>query len=133
MKRFSALVLVLALSGHGSLPSAAAQTSAATIKVDYVETGLTDRRTFGTNHLFWVDNDRALANGALAQRLRGLGVGMLRFPGGEAADNYDWRQTPLTIRRSSRASRQRPARRLRTNYQEFLTFSQAVGATPNSS
>ena len=131
MQRLSALFLVLAVSAAPHAPSLAAPTATARIKVEYTQTGLTDRRTFGTNVLYWIDDDRSLASGALAERLRTMGVGMLRFPGGEAADNYDWRTNSVDYPAIYPGQPSADSPNLRTNSAEFLTLSGAVGATAN--
>lgn len=51
---------------------------------------LHDKSRFGTNILFWVDTKSDWNKWRLSETLSDLGVAVLRFPGGEAADNYDW-------------------------------------------
>lgn len=50
---------------------------------------------FGVNVAFWIDDEAAQKNGRIAAELKNLPVGMLRFPGGAAADNYYWQTNTL--------------------------------------
>jgi hypothetical protein len=50
---------------------------------------------FGVNVLFWIDGDAALKNGRIVAELKNLPVGVLRFPGGTAAENYYWQTNTL--------------------------------------
>jgi len=46
---------------------------------------------FGVNALFMVEDDAALADEGLARCLREMPCRLIRYPGGEMADNYHWR------------------------------------------
>jgi len=48
-----------------------------------------EETSFGVNVIYTVD-DAGVWQSGLAQKLRQLGIGSLRFPGGEVADSYDW-------------------------------------------
>ncbi len=79
---------------------------------------------FGCNTLFMIDNDDALARPELAERLRQLPCRLLRFPGGDVADNYHWRTRTLDDphwwpRKSGPTT---------TDTDEFLAFRDRVGA-----
>lgn len=54
-----------------------------------------DPRFFGVNTLFWIEDDDARADGRITAALRDLPCGLMRFPGGEVADNFHWRTTAL--------------------------------------
>lgn len=82
---------------------------------------------WGTNFLFWIDNDAAVASGEAVERLKELSIGLLRFPGGTVAQNYDWRTNTLI----------NPARwpqngdgAVATDTDEFIAVCREVGAEP---
>jgi hypothetical protein len=76
---------------------------------------------FGTNLLYWVDDDQALADGSVLTALRGAQVGMLRFPGGTVANNYDWATNQLEDPTVFPHSPDPEADAVsRTDYREFL-------------
>lgn len=53
------------------------------------------RAFLGTNNLYWIDDKKAWADPAFVEALRTMGIRALRFPGGEVADNYDWKRNRL--------------------------------------
>lgn len=95
--------------------------------------GKVDERIFGTNILYWVENDAELKDGKIRAELAGAGVKMLRFPGGAVANNYDWKTNSLddpTIFPRSPDPVNDPIKR--TNYTELLDFMSGVpGAEAN--
>ena len=50
---------------------------------------------WGTNFLFWIEDDASLSDGKILNELKGLNCSVLRFPGGTAADNYHWKSNTL--------------------------------------
>jgi len=54
-----------------------------------------DPRFFGCNMLFMWDDGAALADGRIAKCLREMPCRLLRFPGGDVADNYLWKTHTL--------------------------------------
>src|SRR5690606_15831801 len=50
---------------------------------------------WGTNLLYWVDDDAALANGEIAGGLKEVNMKLLRYPGGTVADNFHWATNTL--------------------------------------
>lgn len=50
---------------------------------------------FGVNALFWIENDASRADGRLGNLLRDMRCPLMRFPGGEVADNYHWASNRL--------------------------------------
>lgn len=54
-----------------------------------------DPRFFGVNALFWIEDDASRADGKITAALKGMPCGLMRFPGGEVADNFHWRSNTL--------------------------------------
>ena len=81
---------------------------------------------FGANTLFMVDDDASLADGKIAERLRGVPIRLLRYPGGDMADNYHWKTHSLDDPKWW-PKRQGPDT---TDTDEFMTFCRKVGAEP---
>lgn len=50
---------------------------------------------FGVNTLFWIEDDASLKDGKVARLLRDMPCHLMRFPGGEVADNYHWKAKKL--------------------------------------
>ena len=50
---------------------------------------------FGVNTLYWLQDDRTRNNEDLMKYLRDLKLEIMRYPGGEVADNFDWRTNTL--------------------------------------
>ena len=50
---------------------------------------------FGANVLFWIDDDAGLKDGKIVKALKNLPAGLLRYPGGSAADNFHWENHTL--------------------------------------
>ncbi|NOY79483.1 MAG: hypothetical protein GXP31_00620 [Kiritimatiellaeota bacterium] len=79
---------------------------------------------FGANFLFMVDTDAALADGRVAEALRGIPCRLLRFPGGDVADNYHWKTHTLDNPKWW-PTKQGPDT---TDTDEFMAFRRKVGA-----
>ncbi|MCC6354672.1 MAG: hypothetical protein IT577_12355 [Verrucomicrobiae bacterium] len=54
-----------------------------------------DPRFFGINALFWIEDDASRSDGKITAALKGMPCGLMRFPGGEVADNFHWRSNAL--------------------------------------
>ena len=81
---------------------------------------------FGANVLFMVDDDASLADGKIAERLCEVPIRLLRYPGGDMADNYHWKTHSLDDPKWW-PKRQGPDT---TDTDEFMTFCRKVGAEP---
>ena len=79
--------------GAGQGIQAASAATAAAVTVDTAHTlGTLPATAVGMNAAIW---DYALGNSATAQRMADARVGIMRFPGGAAADNYHWQSNTL--------------------------------------
>jgi hypothetical protein len=58
-----------------------------------------DPRFFGAGIMYWNEDDKALANGAIATKLDAMNCRLLRFPGGTESDNYLWNTHLLADKR----------------------------------
>ncbi|MFT4094183.1 MAG: hypothetical protein QM640_11135 [Niabella sp.] len=50
---------------------------------------------WGTNFLYWIDDDASLDRGTLVSRIKEGGIRLLRYPGGTVADNFHWKSSTL--------------------------------------
>ncbi|MBT3381991.1 MAG: hypothetical protein HN742_26315 [Lentisphaerae bacterium] len=85
-----------------------------------------NRLFFGSNTLFMIDDDEALADGSIARHLSKMPCTLLRFPGGDVADNYLWKTHSLDNRKwwpSKQGSHT-------TDTDEFMALCRQVGAEP---
>ncbi|WP_153042743.1 hypothetical protein [Rufibacter ruber] len=82
---------------------------------------------WGTNFLYWVDDDAALADGKIVQRLKDVNMKVLRYPGGTVADNFHW-QTATLDNTNMFPYESGPAE---TDFDEFMAQCKKVGATPS--
>ncbi len=81
---------------------------------------------WGSNFLYWKEDDASLANDKLAKLLKDMPCNVLRYPGGTIADNFHWKTAKLDNSyiypyESSEAE---------SNFDEFMTFCKKVGAEP---
>ena len=81
---------------------------------------------WGTNFLFWVEDDEALADGSIEQSLRELPCRILRYPGGTVADNFHW-ETNMLDNPACFPFEQGEAE---SDFEEFMAFCGRVGAEP---
>ncbi|MCX6896871.1 MAG: hypothetical protein NTZ16_15560, partial [Verrucomicrobia bacterium] len=81
---------------------------------------------FGVNTLFWIEDDAALRDGKLARLLHDLPCRLMRFPGGEVADNYHWQTRKLDNFHDFPAS-EGPDK---LDCDKFMTLCRQVGAEP---
>lgn len=81
---------------------------------------------WGTNFLFWVEDDAALADGLIEQALKDLPCRILRFPGGTVADNYHWKTNLLHNSNLFPYEEGDP----QSDFDEFIAFCRRTGAEP---
>lgn len=82
---------------------------------------------FGTNNLYWIDDNRAWGNEQFIMQLKSLGIQSLRFPGGEVADNYDWETNRLERHdRFPYEAKTELERKYRIDYKNFLKNARAA-------
>jgi len=83
-----------------------------------------DRKFFGVNSLFWITDDQARADGKIEKYLREMRCGLIRFPGGEVADNFHWKTNLLDDKRSF--PYQEGASQL--DFDEFIEWNRRIGS-----
>jgi len=79
---------------------------------------------WGTNFLFWIENDAALLDNKIENSLKNLPCTVLRYPGGTVADNFHWKINTLGniyIYPYQQGTAQ-------TDFDEFMAFCSRVGA-----
>ena len=81
---------------------------------------------WGTNFLFWIEDDAALADGSIVKSLKELPCTMLRYPGGTVADNFHWRTNTL----DNTAMFPYEEGGTESDFDEFMAFCGRVGAEP---
>ncbi len=81
---------------------------------------------FGVNSLFWIETDQAVADGKIAKQLRAMPCTLLRYPAGEAADNYHWKTHTLNNKKRW-PSRDTPDN---MDTDEFMAWRSQIGAEP---
>jgi hypothetical protein len=81
---------------------------------------------WGTNFLFWIEDDAALADGKIETSMKNLPVTSLRYPGGTVADNFHWKTNML----SNRFRFPFEEGDAESDFDEFMAFCQRVGAEP---
>jgi hypothetical protein len=81
---------------------------------------------FGSNMLFMIDDDAALADGKIARYLREAPIRLIRYPGGDVADNYHWKTGTLDDPHHF-PYRAGPTT---TDTDEFMAFCRQAGAQP---
>lgn len=81
---------------------------------------------FGSNILFMIDDNAALADGKIARSLRQIPIRLIRYPGGDVADNYHWKTGTLDDMHHF-PNRAGPET---TDTDEFMTFCRQAGAEP---
>ncbi|OPZ22964.1 MAG: Intracellular exo-alpha-(1-_5)-L-arabinofuranosidase [candidate division BRC1 bacterium ADurb.BinA364] len=81
---------------------------------------------FGANALFMVEDDQARADPKLERLLREMPIKLLRYPGGEMADNFHWK-TNLLNDNTKFPFREGPDT---TDTDEFMAWSRSLGAEP---
>jgi hypothetical protein len=81
---------------------------------------------WGSNFLYWIEDDASLADGKLAQLLKENNCPVLRYPGGTVADNFHWKtatlDNPFMFPYESGEAE--------SDFEEFMAFCRKVGAEP---
>ncbi len=81
---------------------------------------------WGTNFLYWIEDDEALADGKIEKALKEMPCTVLRYPGGTVADNFHWKTASLdNVNMFPYESG--PAE---SDFDEFMAFCARVGAEP---
>ena len=81
---------------------------------------------WGTNFLYWIEDDASLADGKLARLLRENNCPVLRYPGGTVADNFHWKTATL----DNELLFPYESGEAESNFEEFMAFCREVGAAP---
>ena len=81
---------------------------------------------FGVNSLFWITNDSARADGRISAALKAMPCRLIRFPGGEVADNYHWRTNRLD---DTKAYPFKDGPEM-LGFDEFIAWTRDIGAEP---
>lgn len=81
---------------------------------------------WGTNFLYWIEDDASLADGKLARLLKENNCPVLRYPGGTVADNFHWKTATLdnTYMFPYESGEEE------SDFEEFMSFCAEVGAEP---
>lgn len=97
-----------------------------TVKVTEHRLSSVSKQFWGTNFLFWIEDDRSLSGGEIEKSLKALPCGVLRYPGGTVADNFHW-QTNLLDNSFMFPFEDGQDQ---SDFDEFMTFCSRVGAEP---
>ncbi len=124
MKRVILALVMLAMALDGCRVQAEPSVD---VKVNSKEVLAPVSRLFwGTNFLFWVEDDEALADGKIEQSMKDLPVRILRYPGGTVADNFHWK-TNMLDNRNMFPYEEGPEQ---SDFDEFMAFCGRVHAEP---
>ncbi len=81
---------------------------------------------WGSNFLYWIEDDKSLANDKLAYLLKEMPCAILRYPGGTVADNFHWKTATLdNVNMFPFESGESES-----NFEEFMAFCKKAGAEP---
>lgn len=86
----------------------------------------------GTNTLYWHENQQAMQSKDYTNHLKNMGVSLLRFPAGEAADDYDWRSAKSNVPFTANITACDPEVSIDqvTQFDQYMTWVKQLGATP---
>ena len=84
----------------------------------------------GTNALYWVETDQRRAQPEYLDNLKKLKIQTMRFPGGEVADNYDWRTNTLNDPKRWPTSKSPDDAKKRMDFDEFMQLQKALSSEP---
>ena len=125
MKRlFSFFLVVLSFLLAGSM-SSAEECPEIVIAPDEPIAGVSDL-FWGTNFLFWIEDDASLSDGKIEAAMKDLPIRLLRYPGGTVADNFHWK-TNLLDNHFMFPYEEGPDE---SDFDEFMSFCSKVGAEP---
>lgn len=82
---------------------------------------------WGTNILFWIDDDSSLADGNIASKIKNAGIKLLRYPGGTVADNFHWETNTLDNVNMFPYEDGKS----KTDFDEFIRLCRTTGAAPS--
>ena len=85
-----------------------------------------DPRYWGTNFLFWIEDDQAIADGQIAAALEKIPRKVLRYPGGTVADNFHWETNML----DNHCMFPYEEGETESDFDEFMSFCNKIGAEP---
>ena len=81
---------------------------------------------FGVNALFWIEDDAARADGKIEKYLKEMPCRIMRYPGGEVADNFHWKNNLLdSIKDFPQEEGQGEL-----EFDEFMKWCREIGAEP---
>jgi len=120
------LFVALGGGGAGALHRVAAQSPDATITIDATRPGMVIRRDlWGTNLVQNAPAADTVENPTFVDASRQIGVSLIRWPGGNNADAYDWKRDEII----------KPGRRVhnadRVDIARMIQFTRDIGAEPD--
>lgn len=83
---------------------------------------------FGVNSLYWIDDDKSRNDIKLIKNLKSLNISVIRYPGGEIADNFNWKLNILNDNNSFPYSKSIYDSQNRMNFDEFIIWKNSLGA-----
>jgi hypothetical protein len=102
-----------------------AQTAKATVDINKSLAPIS-KDFWGSNFLYWIEDDASLTNDKLAGLLKEMPCTILRYPGGTVADNFHWKTATLdNVNMFPYESGE-----AESSFEEFMTFCKKVGAEP---
>jgi hypothetical protein len=89
-------------------------------------TGIVNPLFWGTNFLYWIEDDAALVDNKIENSLKNMPCTILRYPGGTVADNFHWKTN--TLENTNRFPYESGA--AESDFDEFMAFCARVNAEP---
>jgi hypothetical protein len=89
-------------------------------------TGKINPLFWGTNFLFWVEDDASLLDKRIETSLKNMPCTILRYPGGTVADNFHWKSNML----GNKYLYPYEQGASETDFDEFYAFCNRIGAEP---
>lgn len=83
---------------------------------------------FGINSLYWIDDDKSRSHPELTSALKALNISTIRYPGGEVADNFNWKSNTLNDKYSYPYSKNIDDPQTRMDFDEFVEWKDRIGA-----
>ena len=84
----------------------------------------------GVNALYWEEHDQLRSQKDYIETLKKLNIQTMRFPGGEVADNYDWRTNTLNNPNRWPTSKKDSDSMDRMDFNEFMQLQKKLGSEP---
>lgn len=84
----------------------------------------------GANALYWIENDKLRLEPDYIENLKKLNIKTMRFPGGEIADNYDWRTNTLNNPKRWPYSKKVSDSIDRMDFDEFIRLQKELDSEP---